>query len=479
MEQLDEKISDVFGELSIYKSPTINTMFSNKTLPSFIKDWLIKKYTMSNRQIDKDGMIDFMNKHLVGSINNVKRKLTVDNETVSLLSRFRIETDIKNNVLRFEVPDVGIKISDGVIPKYVAEENPTLKDGEHWGVISLMYEPPVGKAKGVINLYKFKPFQPYLVSLEMFREFRKQFSIDEWINILVKAMEYNPYECGEYGFSSVDKKLLLISRLLVFVQPNLNLIELAPKGTGKSYVFSNLSKYGWMFSGGKVTRAKLFYDMGTKAPGIITQKDYVAFDEISTISFSDTSEMLGALKGYLESGKFTLSNFEGTSSAGIILLGNIAITKEGKPKNACFMKELPPMFQESALLDRFHGFIEGWDLIRINEDILLDGVTINVEYFSEILHQLRDDASYNMVVSDLIDVPDGADTRDKNAIFRIATGYLKLLFPHVQNKHDISYDDFENYCLIPAIKKRAIIKEQISMLDPEFKNYVPDFTVKR
>ena len=145
MEQLDEKISDVFGELSIYKSPTINTMFSNKTLPSFIKDWLIKKYTMSNRQIDKDGMIDFMNKHLVGSINNVKRKLTVDNETVSLLSRFRIETDIKNNVLRFEVPDVGIKISDGVIPKYVAEENPTLKDGEHWGVISLMYEPPVGK----------------------------------------------------------------------------------------------------------------------------------------------------------------------------------------------------------------------------------------------------------------------------------------------------------------------------------------------
>lgn len=115
-------------------------------------------------------------------------------------------------------------------------------------------------------------------------------------------MEYNP---NSTSFESLDQKLLFLTRLLVFVEPNLNMIELAPKGTGKSYIFNNLSKHGWQISGGKITRAKLFYDMGRNTPGIIPSYEFVSLDEVKTISFDNPEEIQGALKNYMEQGAFT------------------------------------------------------------------------------------------------------------------------------------------------------------------------------
>jgi len=266
--------------------------------------------------------------------------------------------------------------------------------------------------------------------------------------------------------------------LMVYVENNLNVMELAPKGTGKSYVFGNLSKYGWMFSGGKISRAKLFYDMGKKIPGTIEQYDFITMDEIETISFSNEDEMLGALKNYLESGKYTIANYNGSSEAGIMLLGNLPLNRWGLPIHKDFFKTLNPLFKNSALLDRFHAFIEGWDLIRVNEDMLLRGYSLNVEYFSEILHLLRRDNSYTYIVSEMVEIPPGADTRDKKAILKVATAYLKLLFPWIRDVTDLDPDKFRQYCLEPAIRKRSIIKEQIASIDPEFNPRVPNIRLK-
>lgn len=479
MNTLDQKIKQYFPGESIYKTPEHYNVFSGKTLPSFIKDWLIKRYTDSVGNLDSASLLSFMNEHIPHKKSFIKNQLRTHRKEITILTRFIVENDIKNDILKFSIPDLGIKTSEGRIPDYVAKKHTDLKDGEVWGVISLVYIPPQGKEKGVIELIKYKPFKPYQVDIEYFKDARKHFSINEWIDLLIKTMEYNPdFTVSDIGFDSISKKLLFISRLLIFLESNLNIVELAPKGTGKSYIFGNLSKYNWMFSGGIVSRAKLFFDIGRRIPGIIEKYDFVTLDEIETIKFSDENELQGALKNYLESGKFTIADYNGVSSAGMMLLGNIKLTSDKKPVHHDYFKMLPQFFHSSALMDRFHGFIEGWNLVRINEDLILKGYALNVEYFSEILHILRNDSNYSKIVGDLISIPKGADTRDKKAIVKLSTAYLKLLFPHINNSDQIDRDEFYNYCLKPAIDKRQIIRKQLSIMDPEYKDVLPDIRLR-
>jgi len=279
------------------------------------------------------------------------------------------------------------------------------------------------------------------------------------------------------GFLDKKQKLTMISRLLPFVEKRLNLIELAPKGTGKSYLFSQISKYGWLVSGGSITRARLFYDINKRMNGLVSHYDYVALDEIQSISFPNQEEIQGALKGYLESGEFRIGDYRGIGEAGFVLLGNIKESLMNIEVN--MFQELPPIFHESALLDRFHGFIKGWDIPRMKENMKAQGWALNVEYFSEIMHLLRDDIIYRAVVDEILEVPKGADTRDTEAIKRICTGFMKLLFPHVRDIDDIDATEFVEFCLNPAKSMRAVIKKQLGIIDREFSGKdIPDITCK-
>jgi len=151
---------------------------------------------------------------------------------------------------------LGIGRKEGIVSQSMAEHKINrLHEGEVWGILVLNYIPPISAEKGYVKLSDFKPFEPYKVQLDYFLEARRSFTTLEWIDLLIRSMETNPdYHSGKSSFT-LNKKLTYLSRLLVYVEPNLNMIELAPKGTGKSYVFNNLSKYSWTVSGGIVTRA--------------------------------------------------------------------------------------------------------------------------------------------------------------------------------------------------------------------------------
>ena len=142
-------------------------------------------------------------------------------------------------------------------------------------------------------------------------------------------------------------------------------------------------------------------------------------------------------------------------------------------------EELPEVFHESALIDRFHGFLRGWNLPRMNDDLKVCNWALNSEYFTTIMHALRDDPSYRAVVDELIIVPERSDTRDTEAIKRICTAYLKLLFPNVRHSQDITAHDFNQYCLKPASNMRSIIKIQLGILDEEFAGkMIPSLSVR-
>lgn len=353
MTELDKKIRDLFPEESIYKTSTRYNMFAGVNIPSFIKDWLIKRYSDEEENVDKEALFAFLNKHIPTKDSDIKSRL-MKGETIQILARVVVDSDLKSGVFKFAIPDIGVKSNEGRVNEFVMRTS-GIKEGENWGIITMDYVQPEGKEKGYAELVKFKPFKPYSPDFEYFCEARKRFDIKEWIDFVIKCMEYNP---DSSQFESYTQKLLFISRLLVFCEPNLNIIELAPKGTGKSYIFNNLSKYGWQISGGKVTRAKLFYDMAANKPGIIPSYEFVSMDEIKTIIFENKEELQGALKGYLENGNFTMGQAKQTSTAGLILLGNIDLDQNRCPINKKYFQELPEVFHDTALLDRFHGMIE-------------------------------------------------------------------------------------------------------------------------
>lgn len=476
MSTIGDKIKQVFGGAAVYKNPANYEVFNGRNLPSFVKDYLISTHIAADGSFKREALTRFLDAHIPKDNSAILARLR-RGETLTLLTRFVVTTSLAQNKTSFQIPDMGIKASDTLIPDYLIEQYPDdLIDGEKWGIMKIVYIAPIDNERGHVEMVKFKPFRPMQkLDINYIRNCRAQFSLEEWIDVLISAMEYTPT-----AFASLTQKLEFLTRLLPFIEPRLNLIELAPKGTGKSYVFGNLSKFVWLVSGGKVSRAKLVYDKSTKTPGIMRFYDMVAFDEIQTITFSDNSEMQSFLKNYLEFGRATIDNYEFMSECGLMLLGNILLSENNEPLNYKYFDALPEVFKESALLDRFHGMIEGWLLPRVNVDMALQDWTLNVEFFSEVLHQMRTESVYSHIVDDLIEVPQGADMRHTRAVKRIATAYLKLLFPHIISIEQVDLNDFNMLCLQPAIRRRDIVRQQCSNIDAEssFAKPIPEYKVK-
>ena len=226
-----------------------------------------------------------------------------------------------------------------------------------------------------------------------------------------------------------------------------------------------------------MTRAKLFSELARREDGLVFYHDYIAFDEISKVEFDNPNEMVQTLLGYMEQGTVKIGDKNDVAEAGIVMLGNIDQENMDEWKN--MFAGLPSFLKNnSALIDRIHGFVKGWDIPRMNEGLKICGWALNSEYFTSIMHMLRDDVSYRAIVDRLVDYPADSDTRNTEAVKRIATAYLKLLFPHVRNINDIKPREFNQYCLRPAVRMREIILRQMGMLDVEYKGKeIPKFSI--
>lgn len=493
---LEEKLRNCFDEMVVYKDLKKSNFFNSLSLPSFMRDWILKKFEDDQGHFDAEQVAEFVKTYLPKKEDwiAIKNRIVVEHERVRFLAKVSVDINIKTGEVSFALPDFGLSYKDTIIEDGVWEscKKELIGQRETWGMVELGYRSPdeydwsfrfdrrSSRAKdgkqGKIKLVSFKTFCPYRIDLDYFKEIRNEFTIDEWIDILLGAVDYNA--AGYQG--NEEKKLTMLTRLLPFLEKRLNLIELAPKGTGKSYLFGRVSRFGWLSSGGVMSRAKMFYDQNKRAEGLVAGNDFITLDEVQTISFTDVDEMRAALKGYLESGIFTVGNYEGTADAGMILCGNIRKDIMDADGFTNMFEELPAVFHESALIERFHGFIKGWNIPRMTDDLKVAGWALNSEYFCSIMHELRSDMSYRAIVDELVEVPAGADTRDTEAIKRIATAYLKLLFPNVAEPGDIPANVFKRYCLDRAKKMRDTIKYQLGILDKEYSGKdIPNLQIVR
>ena len=472
-----ERFKDAFDEMVVFKDLKRSNFISSFKLPSFMRDWVIKRFQDEEGNIDVAQATEFINEFIPKKDDwkSILNRVVNFQESVRFLAKISVSIDIKTQSVTFELPDFGLGLKDTVIPPDVWERCSTalLKSEENWGVIEVGYQYPMSaKEPGKIKLLDFQDFTPYIIDLDDFKYARENFSLSEWIDIILGAVDYNAA-----GYRDTEQKLTMLQRLLPFVEKQINLLELAPAGTGKSYLFGQISRHGWLVSG-KVTRAKLIYDFARKKDGVVALRDFVALDEIREAEYMQDTEIQSALQAIMENGKYRApDNHEVNVDAGIIFLGNIASANMNEYQN--MFVELPRPFHQDQFLDRIHGFIKGWELPRMTDDLKVCGWALNSEYFAAVMHALRDDPSYRAVVDDLVVLPTGADTRDTEAVKRICTAFLKLLFPNVRQASDISSRDFKKYCLRPAMDMRAIMRIQRGFADEKQQGKtVPQFTVK-
>ncbi len=463
-----KKLRAAFPDTTVFKDPNIVAIFKAASIPSFLRDWILKRKAESDGRIhDAEALRKYIYEIIPRRENLLELKDAARSEgsTKKFLAKIEIQFSVRSDEYTFAIPELGLRHVETLIEDYVWNriKDDVVKTAGGWGLVQLGYRSPDDEnPRGCFTLLEYKNFCPYTIDLDAYREARCQFTTEEWIDVVLGAIDYNPD-----GYEDWVQKHTVLTRLLPFIEPRLNLVELAPKGTGKSYMFGRVGKYGWLVSGGTLTRAKMFGDINGKSPGLIASNDFVALDEIQSINFHDPSEMQGGLKAYMESGEITVGKNRIIGGAGVILLGNIPQTEMDETRD--MFQRLPEVFHESALLDRFHGFIRGRDIPRMSENLKINGWALNTEYFSEIMHLLRQPAEtliYRDVVERLVDYPSGADTRDTEAVLRLCTAYLKLLFPNVTEPNGIDKGEFKRYCLRPAVQMRTVILQQLQTIDP-------------
>ncbi len=461
------KLRQIFADMAVLKQPDRTKFFSDLSLPSYMRDWLVMKFSDDIGDVDYNGVTRYIKQYIPNREDYERLKFQmVNGETVRFLARVRVGIDIKTGASVFELPDFGGNKAGagGEVSRYVMNEwqDTLLRESENWGIIDLIWAQDHSKnpPRGYLNMVDYQPFCPYNIDLDYYRDARREFTTEEWLDIIIAAVDYNPH-----GYDNERQKMHFIRRLLPFVERRVNLIELAPMGTGKSYVYEKISKRGWLVSSGTISRASLLYDNNKKTGGLITQFDYVAFDEIQSLRFAQPDEIQAALKNYMEFGEVKGFDTQIVADAGIVILGNIDGEKFNLEAN--MVDEINPMFREAAILDRFHGFIPGWEIPRFHTGIIADGWALNTEYFAEVLHELRSELQFSALVDAMLKVPPKADQRDLTAISRLCTGFVKLIFPHAKEPSDIDGDEFIKYCLEPAKEMRRIIKKQLCILAPQ------------
>lgn len=480
MSDISTRIQEVFADFAICKDKTAESLFAGRNLPTFVRDYILNRYSKGEVR-DEEAIREYLAAKMPQNSDSLMMRL-LDGEHVNITTRIFVKTKLDEGKVTFSLPDLNISANMFIAQKVLTDNKNELIDGENWGNITLQYVPKEVNKKAYVLMTSFRTFNPYKnVNFADFIVCREQFSTEEWIDVLLVTMGYEPE-----AFESLESKLIMITRLLPAIEPNLNFIELGPKSSGKSYIYNNLSQYFRMISG-KCTRAQLVYNHRTGQYGAIKIHDLIVFDEVSTLKFDDrTGELQGFLKSYLEAGTASLSNVKIVSSSGLGLAGNIPLTEEMQPINEEFKTILPDIFRSSAMLDRFQLFIPGWKLPKISEGQIYYGWAVDSEVFSEYLHYMRTQTYAHKIFDELVEY-DKMHTyyRHAKAVRKIASAYCKLLFPHIHSLDAMSEEDlatfkilYKEYCLAPAVQARSYIYEQCKLVDGEFKEYsMPEFSI--
>jgi ATP-dependent Lon protease len=457
---LDEKIKKVFGKLAIDKRRLPMSQLQRRGIPAYVGEWLLETVTPGNGQLkpDEASKVQSWAQKFIPTpddTNIIKHRL-ISGETIKALTVVQVEVELtRKKQERFAKMSL-LGIGDAYINDGLIDEYPDLLKQGMWGVVEIL------NTQGGVVLSSFKPMQAS-VNLKVFKDARRQFTLPEWRALMLTSMGYNPATFTE------DEHLLLLCRLLPLVQKNMHLMELAPKGTGKSYIYENINPRVRLISGGNVSPAVLFVNNQSGQWGLLARYGVVVLDEVQTLKFEKPEEIVGGLKGFLANNKLTRGGlYETASDCSLVLLANILLDNQQQPVMDPLVQELPAFLQETAFLDRIRGMIPGWKIRKLSGDCFARGVGLKSDFFGDALMKLRDDLEFDQLASRKVQLTGKrVYKRNEDAVRSIASGLMKILFPH----GELTDGEFDYYCVRPARLLRQYIWDQLQSLDGEYRQY--------
>lgn len=455
------KLKDVFSGKVVNKAHTINTGVDE--FPRYVLEYLIDNYCAEETfHEDMEKVVRRLKENFVYGAEAEKiRHYIRENRRHSVIAN--LETRLVETEDKYWGAISAINENFVNIPETIVRQYPMLLSGGMWGTIDLTYDETEIHNKKIrpFKVTAFTPFQVSVINLDEFIEKRSEFSMDEWINILVDSCGLDP--------SLMDRrqKLLYLCRCIPLVETNVNMVELAPRETGKTYLYRNISYYAHVLSGGKATPAQLFINLNTGKIGEVGTRDSVVFDEIANTDFTDPKSFVSIMQGYMQDAKFSRGKKEILAFASLVFVGNLDVQGDlPHEKYYHLFEPLPDFLQVLAFLDRIHAYLSGWEIPKLRPDSYSKDYGFITDYFCEIMHELRridilGPVRKRFELVDLAKTSHGVSGRDQRAVMKTSSGLLKLLYPNGQ----FSEGELEELLLL-SCELRQRVRDQLHFIAP-------------
>ncbi|HCY99443.1 MAG: TIGR02688 family protein [Rhodobacterales bacterium RIFCSPHIGHO2_02_FULL_62_130] len=458
MSDLDAKINEHFAGFVVRKD-LVKAVKGNAIVPTYVLEYLLGQYCATDDeasiQTGIETVKDILRKHYVhrseagliqSTIKEKGRYKVIDQVSVSLNEK----TDSYEAVF----DNLGIKkvaVDSGTV-----KQHPKLLVTGVWCIADVQYEFSEDARISPWILESIKPIQIAKVDYDHYRTVRGAFTTEEWIDLLMQSIGFKPEAFGRRS------KLLQLLRLIPYVERNYNLIELGPKGTGKSHIYSEFSPHGQLISGGEVSIPKLFVNNSNGRIGLVGYWDVVAFDEFAGREKTANKALVDIMKNYMANKSFSRGVNPMGAEASFSFVGNTDHNVPFMLKNSDLFEALPPQFHDSAFIDRLHAYLPGWEIDVIRGEMFSKGYGFIVDYLAEILRHLRSEDFSNRP-DQFFKVSEKISTRDRDAIYKTMSGLLKLLFP------DGSQTEAEVEELLRlAMESRKRVKDQLARIDSTY-----------
>lgn len=457
-DDLDLKLLDNYNGLVVKKDLT-RRLQDGVNVPTFVLEYLLANYcsTTDEEKLEEglDNVFEILKKHYVDpeQAEQVQSTLKSKNRH-KIIDRITVKLDASQDKYWASLFNTNIKKAN--IPERFVEEHDKMLTGGIWAIINMKYDPEI-KHGSTIYPFVIEDIQPIQLSSfsdEKVRDAINEFDKEEWMNVLLRSVGLEPT-----ANDMTDRaKYLLLSRLIPMVESNFNLIELGPRGTGKSFIYREISPYAQLISGGSVTVPQLFVNNNTGQIGMVGLWDTVAFDEVAGVKFK-AKDGIQLMKDYMESGSFSRGGSgELTGTASMVFNGNINQSVETLLKTSHLFEPLPESLQDTAFLDRMHYYLPGWEIMKYSSEHFTNHFGFSVDFFSEFLKSRRRD-TYVGELENHFSLGSHLQQRDAKAVKKTVSGLIKLLHPF----GNFDKEDVREYLEI-GLEMRRRVKEQLKRL---------------
>lgn len=452
---LDRKINQHFAGLVVRKD-LVKAVKGNAIVPSYVLEYLLGQYAASDDESTIQAGIDTVRKiladHYVHRNESELVKSTIrERGRYKIIDKVTVTLNDKDDVYEATFANLGIK--QVVVEPATITSHPKLLVGGVWCICDIEYFHTDNPRTVPWILGSIKPIQLSHFDFDGYLAARKQFSTDEWIDLLIQSIGFNPELFGRRA------KLIQLVRLIPFVERNYNLVELGPKGTGKSHIFSEFSPHGMLISGGEVTVPKLFVNNSNGRIGLVGYWDVVAFDEFAGKKKRTDKALVDIMKNYMANKTFSRGVETLGAEASMVFVGNTSHNVPFMLKHSDLFDELPESYHDSAYLDRLHFYIPGWEVDTIRGEMFSNGYGFVVDYIAEVLKSMRN-ADYSDRYQQHFTLGSDISTRDRDAIHKTFSGLMKIIYPQGEAKKK-EVEEILRF----AIEGRKRVKDQIIRID--------------